>query len=198
VEFHSYSGIPSRYCAGMEFDVYKDPLNTDCIWATYTELGSAAYQAGDLGIAKIMFVAAKDEAARRGFCDRRWEISVRNMSCISQAIQARNRTNNLPGSFNDNHPGMVSWSKLTERHTASRLKRIEELAESYASDGRYFRAGKLYQQLTELIEEILGPSHPTIVPRLLRLAWVYSMQKKHSKALEIYGRANTLTKERKI
>jgi tetratricopeptide (TPR) repeat protein len=173
----------------MEFYIRQDCFNTDCIWATYTELGSAAYQAGDVGIAKIMFAAAKDEARRRGFCDWRWETSLRNMDCITQAEQK---------SAADSNVSLSGWNQLAERSTANRLRRLEELAEAYAANGRYFRAAKLYEQLIELIEEILGQTHPSIIPRMLRLAWVLGMQKKHSRALEIYSRAKVLAKESNV
>lgn len=168
----------------MELDI-----DTDNIWATYTELGSTAHKAGDTAIAETMFAAARDEARRRGFNDWRWETSLRNLATV---YEAAGKEKDIPALTD---PGMSCWSKLAERSTAIRLCRLEELAQSYTAVGRYFRAANLYQQLIELIEETFGRGHPTIIPRLLRLAWIYGIQKKHSKALEAYSRAQALREQ---
>jgi tetratricopeptide (TPR) repeat protein len=178
----------------MEFDLRDlrhDNLDSDCIWETYTELGAAAYQSGDIDIAEIMFAAARDEARRRGFSDWRLETSMRNLTSVCQARSNGNKKDTAHPQYYD--PSTSPWSKIAERSTAARLRRLEELAESYAADGRYYRAANLYQQLIEFINEIFGPEHPTVVPRMLRLAWVLGMQKKHCKALEVYSRAKILS-----
>ena len=76
------------------------------------------------------------------------------------------------------------------------LTLLNNAAELYREEGLYEEAEKLYLQLLEFQEKLLGESHPDLAISLNNFALLYQSQKMYAKAEPLYKRALKIIKDK--
>ena len=74
----------------------------------------------------------------------------------------------------------------------SDLLLLNALAVLYHTQSKYAQAEPLYQRVLTLLEQTIGPDHPTLATTLNNLAVVYEAQDKYAEAAPLYQRALAL------
>ena len=158
----------------------------DAVWTTYTELGCAAYEQGNLPLAEKMFDAALEEAQKLGSEDPRLATSFNNLALV---YQKQGQSRKAAPLYKRALAVYDRARGVSRRHLASTL---DNLAELYFNQGDLVKARALYRKVLSVFEQVYGPNHEELVPRLKRLGYIYCERGRYDEALQFYNRAQDI------
>ncbi len=144
----------------------------------YIDTGTQAYREGDYATGGKIFLAAMKDAKRVNLKDARLVAILYNLALFYSQQQRPKKAEVLL------EKALAYAEAIFGRNGDAVDHILNRLADLLVKEQQYVRAEGLYNRSLQIERRLYGADHPNVAKKLLKVAWVQSLQANYDKAEE--------------